>query len=376
MESCDFDGRWGTLQLDIAIVIDTSYPMTFLRRLRPGATITPNSISINKNILLKIMYGVLAIIVVRSTGPGPEHDRTIIPRPDNSELITSSPYIFFGWGNPPNPVEVMKATGVRAFTLSFILAGRGCDDPAWDGERPLAGADADKIRDIRAAGGDVVVSMGGSDQGPRKLGVVCPDAHSLANAYQKVIDAYQLKAIDVDLEKSEFKTPTAQDRELVALKILKRRNPLLRTIIVFPTNRSGPSDDGKRLIRRARDLDARIDVFTVMPFEFDGSDMTRDTISAADGLASMIASTFGVRLEEAYYMAGISSKNGGRWETVRLTDFNNILAYANAHRLGRFTFWAVNRDRPGDPRHDAASGISQRDWDFTRVVARYHPNKP
>ncbi|MER5387542.1 chitinase [Saccharopolyspora sp. NPDC002686] len=264
----------------------------------------------------------------------------------------------------------MKETGVKAFTLAFILAGNGCD-PAWDGERPLDGDDAAQIKRIRDAGGDVVVSMGGSDKEGRKLGEVCPDEQSLANAYQKVIDAYQLKAIDIDIEKGEFESPAAQDRELGALKILKQRNRDLKTIVVFPVDRSGPNDDGKRLIRRAHEIGSDIDVFTIMPFAFGGTDMTRDTISATEGLAREIAGTFAIPLEEAYRKAGISSKNGGVEETVWLKDFHNFLDYATDRRLGRFTFWAVNRDRPGDPSDDSGSGIPQRDWDFTKVVARY-----
>ncbi|QIZ37574.1 chitinase [Saccharopolyspora sp. ASAGF58] len=293
----------------------------------------------------------------------------------STAVVTSSPYLFFGWGNPPDPVAVMKETGIKAFTLAFILSGNGCD-PAWDGERPLDGDDAAQIKRIRDAGGDVVVSMGGSAQEGRKLGEVCPNEQALANAYQKVIDAYQLKAIDIDIEKGEFESPEAQDRELGALKILKQRNPELKTIMVFPTERSGPDDLGKRLIRRAHELGANVDVFTIMPFSFGGTDMTRDTISAAEGLVSEIAGTFAIPKKEAYQKAGISSKNGGLEETVRLEDFHNFLDYANGHHLGRFTFWAVNRDRPGDPSHDAGSGIAQRDWDFTRVVARYRATEP
>ncbi|TDD34431.1 chitinase [Saccharopolyspora elongata] len=295
--------------------------------------------------------------------------------PRTTATVTSSPYLFFGWGNPPDPVVVMKETGVKAFTLAFILSGNGCD-PAWDGERPLDGDDATQIKRIRDAGGDVVVSMGGSAQEGRKLGEVCPNEQSLANAYQKVIDAYQLKAVDVDIEKGEFKSHEAQDRELGALKILKQRNPGLKTTLVFPTERTGPSDLGKRLIRRAHELGANVDVFTIMPFNFGGTDMTRDTISATEGLVSEIADAFAIPIEEAYQKAGISSKNGGLEETVRLADFHNFLDYANDRRLGRFTFWAVNRDRPGDPSHDAGSGIPQRDWDFTRVVARYRSTEP
>ncbi|MBB5159902.1 hypothetical protein BJ970_007502 [Saccharopolyspora phatthalungensis] len=293
----------------------------------------------------------------------------------STAAVTSAPYFFFGWGNPPDPVAVMKETGVKAFTLAFILSGNGCD-PAWDAERPLDGHDATQIKRIRDAGGDVAVSMGGSAQEGRKLGEVCPNEQSLADAYQKVIDAYQLKAIDVNIEKGEFKSPEAQDRELGALKILKQRNPELKTTLAFPTERTGPSDFGKRLIRRAYEIGAGIDVFTIMPFNFGGTDMTRDTISATEGLVSEIASIFGIPIEEAYRKAGISSKNGGLEETVWLKDFYNFLDYANLRRLGRFTFWAVNRDRPGDPSHDAGSGIPQFDWDFTKVVARYHSTEP
>lgn len=75
----------------------------------------------------------------------------------STAVVTSSPYLFFGWGNPPDPVAVMKETGIKAFTLAFILSGNGCD-PAWDGERPLDGDDAAQIKRIRDAGGDVVVS--------------------------------------------------------------------------------------------------------------------------------------------------------------------------------------------------------------------------
>lgn len=294
--------------------------------------------------------------------------------PSSTGVMTASPYIFFGWGNPPKPADVMRATGIKGFTLSFILAGKGCDDPEWDGGRPLDGDDAERIKDIRAAGGDVVVSMGGSDQPNRKLGIVCPDERALANAYQKVVDAYRLKAVEVDLEKDEFKNPAAQDRELGALKILKARNPGLQTSVLFPTDRAGPSDWGKRLIQRAHDMNANIDVFGVMSFDFDGCgcNMSRDTITATDGLASAIASTFGIPMDQAYRMAGIGSKSGGHQETVWVNDFNTILGYANAHHLGRFTFWAVNKDRPGDPNKDSGSGIDQHDWDFTKVVARYH----
>ena len=37
-----------------------------------------------------------------------------------------------GWGDPPNPRRVMYATGIKWFTMAFILSCGGCN-PAWDG---------------------------------------------------------------------------------------------------------------------------------------------------------------------------------------------------------------------------------------------------
>jgi hypothetical protein len=59
---------------------------------------------------------------------------------------------------------------------------------------------------------------------------------------------------------------------------------------------------------------------------------------------------------------------------VSLSDFRVIRAYARAHHLARFTFWAVNRDRPCGPNGwaDACSGIAQEPWAFTTMIARFH----
>ena len=46
--------------------------------------------------------------------------------------MAGAPYLYMGWGNPPSPATVMNATGVKSFTMAFILSGGGCY-PAWDG---------------------------------------------------------------------------------------------------------------------------------------------------------------------------------------------------------------------------------------------------
>jgi hypothetical protein len=54
----------------------------------------------------------------------------------------------------------------------------------------------------------VVVSFGGWSGD--KLGEKCSSASALAGAYQKVINAYHLKAIDIDIENTEFGSSTVR----------------------------------------------------------------------------------------------------------------------------------------------------------------------
>src|SRR6266540_1730525 len=178
--------------------------------------------------------------------------------------MAAAPCEYFGWGNPQDPTTVMARTGIRWFTLAFILSDGGCN-PKWDGRRGLTGGvDQANINKIRARGGDVVVSFGG--WAGTKLGEKCSTAAALAGAYQKVINAYR--------------------------------------------------------------------------------------------------------------HIGISSMNGkaGAGERVSVADFKNMLAYANLHHLARFTYWAVNRDRPcggANNNGDSCSGIAQQPYDFTKVIASY-----
>ncbi|MEH0417099.1 carbohydrate binding domain-containing protein [Streptomyces sp. B21-083] len=287
----------------------------------------------------------------------------------------AAPYLYLGWGDPPSPTSVMSATGVKWFTMAFILSSGGCN-PAWDGTRALTGGnDQSVINSIRAAGGDIVPSIGGWSG--NKLGPNCSTPEALAGAYQKVIDAYGLKAIDVDIENSdEFENEVVQDRILGALKIVKANNPGLRTILTFGTSTTGPNYWGNRLIERASALGAGIDVFTIMPFDFGGgADMYASTVNATEGLKTKLRSTFGWDDATAYAHIGISGMNGlsDQQELTSPTTWTQIRDWSNSHHIARLAYWAVNRDRscPGGGVVSNCSGISQNTWQFTSITAGF-----
>ncbi|MEU6050530.1 chitinase [Streptomyces xanthochromogenes] len=297
--------------------------------------------------------------------------------PSAAGTMAVAPYEYLGWGDPQKPTDVMAATGVKWFTLAFILSDGGCN-PKWDGSRALTGgSDESAIKSIRGAGGDVVVSVGGWSG--NKLGVKCSSASALAGAYQKVIDAYHLKALDIDIEDTEFSNATVRQRVVSALKIVKTNNPGIVTYVTMGTTTSGPDSNGKDLIKKGAAAGLANDGWTIMPFDFQGhsGSMGSTTVSALEGLKAAVKSAYGYSDDAAYRHIGVSSMNGKTDEadeTVTTGDFQTILGYAKQHHIARFTFWAVNRDRQcgsGGDAGSSCSGVSQSPYAFTKIVAQY-----
>jgi len=293
--------------------------------------------------------------------------------PSTSGGRTATVYLHLGWGRPPSVKTVMDATGIRSFTMAFVLSGGGCT-PAWDGGRPLLGGmDARVISQIKAAGGNVQISFGGWSG--NKLGPACGSPEAYADAVQKVIDAYRPQAVDFDMENDdELKNAAVQDRILRGLKIVKRRNPGTQVVITMSTDKNGPDAWGQRLIRQAKALDVDIDNYTIMPFNFGSGDLYADTVSASEGLKRALMAAWGWDERTAYGRMGVSGMNGvsDQQEVTTPATWKAVRDWAAARGLGRLAFWSVNRDRPcpGDVRTNC-SGVRQQPWQFSRITAGF-----
>ncbi|GIH75003.1 carbohydrate-binding protein [Planobispora longispora] len=294
--------------------------------------------------------------------------------PDPPGKMAGAPYLYMGWGNPPSPATVMNATGVKSFTMAFILSSGGCT-PAWDGNRPLTGgADAQAISQIKAAGGSVQISFGGWSG--NKLGPNCSTPQAFAGAVQQVINAVGPAVVDFDIENTdEFENYTVQDRILNGLKIVKANNPNVKVVVTFGTTRTGPNAHGIRLINQAKALNVPIDNFTIMPFDFGSSNIYTDTVNASEGLKNALKSAYGYTDAQAYARMGISGMNGlsDQQELTSPATWQQITNWARSKGLTRLAYWAVNRDRPcpGGGVTSNCSGIAQADWEFTRITAGF-----
>ncbi|WP_198347960.1 chitinase [Plantactinospora sp. KBS50] len=295
-----------------------------------------------------------------------------------SNWYASAPYLMPFDNSPPDAVAVMNATGQKAFQLAFILApnGGGCS-PTWDGTRPV-GSDTEAaalISRIRAAGGDVSVSIGG--YGGTKLGQTCGTPAATAAAYQQVVTKYALKAIDFDLEEPEYENATAVHNELGAAQILQRNNPGLYVSVTTAGTAAGTGWFGQQMLNDAKSLGFTPNNYSIMPFDggFSGGS---SQVAALEAFHGLLMNTFGWDSATAYGREGVSMMNGRSdvGEYFRQADFQTVLDYATGHHLARYTYWSVNRDRQcPDPNQSTTSGtcssVPQSAWEFTKYTARF-----
>jgi chitinase len=299
--------------------------------------------------------------------------------------LTAAPY-FMPLDNDPQPISEITANGVRQLVLAFVLApnGGGCT-PTWDGGSTVASdtAVAASVDALRAAGGDVAVSFGGYNG--VELGAACPDASSLAAAYQQVIDKYALTHIDLDIEGDDLGDAAGETRRFQAVRLLKQNaaaaGRALDVSLTMPVTTVGLSDLDKAEIQRAVDNSADIDTYAVMAFDYGGpaASMAEDVEKVMESAhAQLVALRPDLSSSEVYARTGLTLMNGHTDQPSELftqDTFTTLLGYATDHHLARLSFWSLNRDRACTGTtgwvDGKCSSVTQQPYDFARIIARF-----
>ena len=155
--------------------------------------------------------------------PDPTPTQTVDPLPAN---YGTAPYVDLSGWPTPNLTQIRAASGLSHLTAAFITSAGGCT-PAWGGYPSLGmtstgdqiGAMNKSITDVQAAGGKVIVSLGGAFGS--ELALTCTDVTSLKNAYKSVVDKYNLTRIDFDIEGGAQNDRAANVRRGQALAALQ-----------------------------------------------------------------------------------------------------------------------------------------------------------
>ena len=283
-----------------------------------------------------------------------------------------------------------KHSGARYFTLAFLeTLGKQSCTLAWNGESSRtisSGAYINDIHSLRALGGDVIPSFGGwsADQGGTEIGDSCKDVNKIAAAYEKVIKAYNVSRLDMDVEGKSLGRSAGIDRRNKAIALVQQwaeaHNRPLKISYTLPTSRDGLESDALAVLQNAISNGVRIDIVQPMVFDYyDGEDidMGHSAITALRGLHSQLASLMPLRTStNLWALEGATIMNGRddyptAIETTRVSDAKQLKAFAESKGMAVLAMWAIQRDNggcPGNPGSDDCSGITQHAWAFTKVL--------
>jgi len=284
-----------------------------------------------------------------------------------AQTIRFAPYIDITM-TTPSLTAAAQATGVRNYTLAFVLAdSTGCN-PAWGGTIPLD--DARIINDVRAlqnSGGQVIVASGGALS--PYLEHVCGSADALLAAYKKVLDTVGTNHLDVDIE-------AAVDVAKVntALKRLQdERGTSISYTLRVQGQDYGVDPFSVQILQdaAARGLDVVVNPM-LMNFGYTG-DWGAAMISAAEATLRQMRQIWPNRSDaELKRRLGITPMIGKNDSgmTTTLDHARALRDWANANHIGFVGFWSVGRDNGGCPDgrvSPTCSGIAQSPYEFTGV---------
>lgn len=336
--------------------------------------------------LLIVLIAVVAVVLGSSAGV-----RSLIDNSGPSSETWFAPYIDMTL--PPTlAFEDPGVNPAREVVLGFVVANPTSPcTPSWGGAYSLDGASSEleldrRVTQFRAAGGDVLISFGG--QRNTELAVACQDPNALANAYESVIDRYQVDIVDFDVEGAAIGDTASLERRAEAVAAAQHSAKAAgRTLIVWltvPAERDGLSPDGQLALKTM--LASGVDVAGVnlMTMDFGASRQPEGTaavnaLSAGhDQLVSIYRSerlSLSARLAwsklGATVMIGQNDMSG---EQFTLSDAQTVVDFAVQNGLARVSLWSENRDlqcgtsfaRVG-VLSNSCSGVAQNALEFTKT---------
>ncbi len=298
---------------------------------------------------------------------------------------------------PTFPFEHLGSTSSPHVVLSFIVASK--TDPCtstWGTYFSLdeAGNKLDldrRIARLKQLGGQVAISFGGALND--ELSVGCIDENTLLDAYQSVIDRYEVNTIDLDLEGESLGNEEVILRRAKAIATLQSnriaKKEKLSVWLTLPVSPGGLTEQGTKAVEIMLSNGVSLAGVNVMTMDYSNGKAPEQTMISA--------STEGIiqthrQLGILYKQASIDLSDRAIWrkigatpmigqndivnEVFTLQDAKELNNFALEHGLGRISMWSANRDIPCGDNYadlkrvsDSCSGVKDVKLSFSRALS-------
>ena len=312
------------------------------------------------------------------------------PASASGRAFAFAPYVDTSLYPPLNLKTAARASGVRYFSLAFVLSGGGCK-ASWGGVTPLADERviAPQLKSLRALHGDALASFGGANG--IELASACSSAESLAAQYQAVITKYKLQRIDFDIEGGAVSDRGSIVRRGEAIAILQRSarkaGRKLAVSFTLPVLPSGLTADGVALMRSTIKAGASVSLVNGMAMDY-GDSAAPEPAGRMGYYAIKVAGSLKNQLQRLYpklktarlwAMVGVTPMLGVNDTTSEVftpNDAGQLVKFAASKHLGMLAFWSVGRDKecPGGAKKWAeatCSSIAQSPFEFSKLFKRF-----
>jgi hypothetical protein len=287
-----------------------------------------------------------------------------------------APYFETTGAHTGNLNSAITGHGLKSFTAAFVL-GSTCT-PTWDNGKAIAQATTLNalVSNAKARGAVPIISFGG--QQGIELATSCTAQTKLVAAYTSVIHKFGVTKIDFDIEgKAAVDNTAADTRRFKAIKTLEQKFPKLEVSVTIQIGPSGIepenqfSGDGKKFLRLAKTLGARLDVVNIMTMDYGDAepDMGALAKTSARNTVPQLQAIFGSSY--GYNHLGITpmiGQNDSAGEVFSYDDSQAVVAFAKLKGVHRLAFWNLNRDQScgsADQRPNDCSEESQAPLDYT-----------
>ncbi len=318
--------------------------------------------------------------IAPTPAPGPSPTPTPNPTPTPAPIAITppvsadlwkeqffAPYVDMGLYPVPDLDGLARKYGVGLFTLGFMqaspsgkLAWGGYDVLTLDSTNEQAVAIRGEINALRAAGGDVMVSLGGAageslaqNYAKRGLGI-----QALATAYGAMVDTLKLTKVDFDIEGAAVAEPATLKLQMDAIALVQKTRPNLGVWLTLPVLPQGLTADGVNVVKAALVAGVKVDGVNVMAMDYgdnaappQAKSMGEYAIDAANATFAQMKTLFASQGQAfGWNQLGVTPMlgvNDVASEVFRLQDADLLEIFARAKGLGMIGMWSINRDNPG-----------------------------